>query len=91
MTNIIKTIKNNICGRSGLFGTCYKLILNSDKLRKQTKKAINNKFIQDAMTEFLRQQLEVYFIENKTDAEKIANQVLVNKKSRENAERQELI
>ena len=39
------------------------------------------------MTEFLRQQLEVYFIENKTDAEKIANQVLVNKKSRENAEK----
>jgi DNA gyrase subunit B len=53
----------------------------------QTKKAINNKFIQDAMTEFLRSQLEIYFIENKTDAEKIANQVMVNKKSRENAEK----
>ena len=52
----------------------------------QTKKAINNKFIQDAMTEFLRAQLEVYFIENKNDAEKIANQVLVNKRSREKAE-----
>ncbi len=53
----------------------------------QTKKAINNKFIQEAMTELLRQQLEVYFIENKAMAEKIANQVLVNKRSRETAER----
>lgn len=53
----------------------------------QTKKAITNKFIQDAMTDFLKQQLEVYFIENKVDADKIANQVLVNKRSRETAEK----
>lgn len=53
----------------------------------QTKKAINNKFIQEAMTEFLRHQLEVYFIENPLDAEKIAGQVLVNKRSREEAEK----
>jgi len=53
----------------------------------QTKKAINNKFIQEAMTDFLKKQLEVYFIENKMDAEKIANQVLVNKRSRETAEK----
>lgn len=53
----------------------------------QTKKAINNKFIQDAMTEFLREQIGVYFIENKVDAEKISNQVLVNKRSRETAEK----
>ena len=53
----------------------------------QTKKSINNKFIQDAMTEFLKHRLEVYFIENKEEAEKIANQVLVNKRSRENAEK----
>ena len=52
----------------------------------QTKKAITNKFIQDAMTEFFRAQLEVYFIENKADADKIAAQVLVNKRSREQAE-----
>lgn len=48
----------------------------------QTKKAITNKFIQDAMTEFLREQLGVYFIENKMDAEKLCGQVLVNKRSR---------
>lgn len=53
----------------------------------QTKKAINNKFIQDAMTEFLREQLAIYFVENKLDADKVCNQVLVNKRSRETAER----
>ncbi len=53
----------------------------------QTKKAITNKFIQDAMTEFLREQLSIYFIENKMDAEKLCMQVLVNKRSRESAEK----
>lgn len=53
----------------------------------QTKLAITNKGIQDAMTEFLRHQLEVYFIENPIEAEKIGNQVLVNKRSRESAEK----
>ncbi|MBQ3426113.1 MAG: DNA topoisomerase [Clostridia bacterium] len=70
---------------------CLALVINSfstqTSYENQTKKAINNKFIQDAMTEFLRHQLEVYFIENKADAEKISNQVLVNKRSRENAEK----
>ena len=56
----------------------------------QTKKAINNKFVQDAMTEFLRAQLEVYFIENPQDAGRIADQALINKRSRENAERTRL-
>ncbi len=56
----------------------------------QTKKAINNKFVQEAMTEFLRAQLEVYFIENPLDAQKIAEQVLINKRARENAERTRL-
>ena len=70
---------------------CLALVINSfstqTSYENQTKKAINNKFIQETMTEFLRHQLEVYFIENKTDAEKIANQVLINKRSRENAEK----
>ena len=52
----------------------------------QTKKAITNKFIQDAMTDFFRKQLEVYFIENKLEAEKIADQVLINLRSRIKAE-----
>ncbi len=56
----------------------------------QTKKAINNKFIQEAMTEFIRQQLEIYFIENRTEADKLADQVLVNKRSRESAEKQRI-
>ncbi|MCD8391045.1 MAG: toprim domain-containing protein [Firmicutes bacterium] len=70
---------------------CLCLVINSfstqTSYENQTKKAINNKFIQEAMTDFLRQQLEAYFVENKTDAEKIANQILINKRSRENAEK----
>ena len=56
----------------------------------QTKKAINNKFVQEAMTDFLKEQLGIYFIENPIDAQKIANQVLVNKRARENAEKTRL-
>ena len=53
----------------------------------QTKKSINNKFIYEAMTDFLKHQLEVYFLENPDEANRIAEQVLVNKRSRENAEK----
>ena len=56
----------------------------------QTKKAITNKFIQDSMTEFLKEGLEVYFIENKAEADKIAEQILINKRSREQAEKARL-
>ena len=56
----------------------------------QTKKAITNKFIQDAMTDFIKQTLEIYFIENKAEADKIVEQVLVNKRSREHAEKQRI-
>ena len=56
----------------------------------QTKKAVTNKFIGDAITDFLRQQLEIYFIENKADAEKIAEQILINKRSRERSEKERL-
>ncbi len=53
----------------------------------QTKKAITNRFIQTAMTEFLRSQLEIYFIEHKAEADRVTEQVLVNKRSREQAEK----
>ena len=53
----------------------------------QTKKAITNKFIQEAMQDYLKEFLFIYFTENKDEAEKIAKQVLVNKRSREKAER----
>ena len=56
----------------------------------QTKKAITNKFVYEAMNEFLRHSLEVYFLENPHDADKIAEQVLINKRSRENAEKTRL-
>ena len=73
---------------------CLVLITNcfstETSYENQTKKAITNKFIQDAMTEFLRSQLEVYFIENKPDADRVAEQVLINKRSRETAEKARL-
>ncbi len=53
----------------------------------QTKKAITNRFIQEAMTAFLREQLQVYFIENKNEADRIMDQVLINKRARETAEK----
>jgi DNA gyrase subunit B len=56
----------------------------------QTKKSINNKFIQDAMTAFFKESLAVYFIENPFDANKIAEQVLINKRSRETSEKTRL-
>ena len=69
---------------------CLVLVVSSfsteTSYENQTKKAITNKFIQEAMTEFFKRQLEIYFIENRTEAEKIANQVLINMRSRVKAE-----
>ena len=69
---------------------CLILVVSSfstqTSYENQTKKAITNKFIQEAMTEFFRHQLEVYFIENPLEAEKIANQILINMRSRIKAE-----
>ena len=70
---------------------CLVLVTNcfstQTSYENQTKKAINNRFIQQAMTEFLKSQLEVYFIENKPEATRISDQVLINKRSRETAEK----
>ena len=69
---------------------CLILVVSSfstqTSYENQTKKAITNKFIQEAMTEFFRHQLEVYFIENPLEAEKIGNQILINMRSRIKAE-----
>lgn len=70
-----------------LVTNCFSTITSYEN---QTKKAINNKFVQEAMTEFFRSRLQVYFIENKDEADKISNQVLLNKRSRETAERTRL-
>ena len=70
---------------------CLVLVTNcfstQTSYENQTKKAITNRFIQEAMTDFFKEKLEVYFIENKPEADKIAEQVLVNKRSREAAEK----
>ena len=67
------------------------LIINSfstiTSYENQTKKSITNKFIQEAITDFLKEKLEIYFVENKLEADKIVNQILANKRSRETAEK----
>ena len=69
---------------------CLVLVTNcfstQTSYENQTKKAITNRFIQEAMTEFFREQLEIYFIEHKAEADRVADQVLINKLSREQAE-----
>ena len=73
---------------------CLVLVSNNfstqTSYENQTKKAITNKFVQDAMTDFLRASLEVWFIENPADAGRVADQILVNKRSRESAEKARL-
>ena len=73
---------------------CLILVTNCFSTRtsyeNQTKKAITNRFVQEAMTDFFRSRLQVYFIENKQEADRIADQVLVNKRSRESAEKARL-
>ncbi len=73
---------------------CMVLVISSfstqTSYENQTKKAITNRFIQEAMTDFLRRQLEIYFIENKAEADKIVEQVLINKRSREKSERERI-
>ena len=73
---------------------CLVIVISSfstmTSYENQTKKSITNKFIYEAMVDFLRHQLEVYFIENKAEADKIADQVLVNKRSRERSEKERI-
>ena len=73
---------------------CLVLVTNcfstQTSYENQTKKAITNRFIQESMTDFFKERLEIYFIENKPEADKIAEQVLVNKRSREAAEKTRL-
>ena len=73
---------------------CLVLVISSNSTitsyENQTKKAITNAFIYEALTDFIKKNLEIYFTENPTEADKIAAQVLVNKRSRENAERTRL-
>ena len=73
---------------------CLVLVTNcfstQTSYENQTKKSITNRFVQEAMTDFFKSQLEIYFIENRAEAERIAEQVLINKRSREHAERSRL-
>ena len=85
--NESKITWQDVCDCLVLVTNCFS---TQTSYENQTKKAITNKFIQDAMVEFFRSRLQVYFIENKQEAEQIAAQVLVNKRSRETAEKARL-
>ncbi len=69
---------------------CLILVTNSFSTQtsyaNQTKKAITNTFIKEAMTAFIKEQLEIYFLEHPVEGEKFLSQVLINKRSRESAE-----
>ena len=69
---------------------CLVLVISSfstqTSYENQTKKAITNKFIQETLTEFIKHQLEIYFMENKLEADKLCEQVLINMRSRVKAE-----
>ena len=73
---------------------CLVLVTNcfstQTSYENQTKKSITNRFVQEAMTDFFKSQLEIYFIENRAEADRIAEQVLINKRSREHAEKTRL-
>ena len=73
---------------------CLLLVINSfstlTSYENQTKKSITNTFIYEAMADFLKTNLEIYSVENPLQAEVFANQVLVNKRSRESAEAQRI-
>ncbi len=82
--NESKITFNDVSDSLVLVTNCFSTVVSYEN---QTKKSITNKFIQEAMTEFLRHMLEVYFIENRAEALRIADQVLLNKRSRETAEK----
>lgn len=52
----------------------------------QTKTAISNKFVQELIQDTIKEQLNIYFLENPISAEKITQQILVNMRSRVKAE-----
>ncbi len=82
--NESKITFNDVADSLILVTNCFSTVVSYEN---QTKKSITNKFIQEAMTEFLRKNIEIFFIENRPEAEKTANQVLLNKRSRETAEK----
>ena len=68
------------------------LVVNSfstqTSYENQTKKAINNRFIQTFLTDLIKDKLEIWCIEHKKEADKVIDQILINKRSRESSETQ---
>ena len=78
-----KIIYQDIQDSMVLVTNCFSTIA---AFENQTKKSVNSKFIQEAMTQFFKEQLQVWFIENKQEADRVAEQILINKRARESAE-----
>ena len=77
---LFQDVQDSLCIITNCFSTigCFE---------NQTKKSVNSRFTQEAMTAFLKEQLQVWFLENKQEADRAAEQILVNKRSRESAEK----
>lgn len=82
--NESKIIFQDILDCLVLVTNCFSTLVSFEN---QTKKSVNSKFIQEAMTAFFREKLQIWFLENKAEADRAADQILVNKRSRETAER----
>ncbi|MBE6958283.1 MAG: DNA topoisomerase [Ruminococcaceae bacterium] len=79
-----KIIFQDILDSMVMITNCFSNVISFEN---QTKKAVNSKFTQEAMTAFFKEQFEIWFIENKQEAERAAEQILINKRARESAER----
>ena len=82
--NESKIIYQDIQDRLVMVTNCFSTI---GCFENQTKKSVNSRFTQEAMTSFFKEQLQVWFLENKQEAEKAAEQILINKRARESAEK----
>ena len=73
---------------------CLVLVTNTfstqTSYENQTKKAINNRFVQSFLTDLIKQNLEIWMIEHRPEAEKVLDQILINKRSRETSESQRI-
>ena len=82
--NESKIIYQDIQDSLVLITNCFSTI---GCFENQTKKSVNSKFTQEAMTAFFKDKLMVWFLENKQEADRSCEQILINKRARESAER----
>ena len=86
--NESKILKDDVDDCLVIVTNCFSNIISYEN---QTKKSVSDKFVRDEMTAFLKKNLEIYLTENPADAERFVSQVLINKRSREQAESSRII